>query len=549
MIEEILLCSDSAPSFLGIFDFSIAPLLLFYAYIPILLFSLGISIYIFLKNRESLVAKVLLLLAIFFSLWVLDTLILWTAAPAHIVMFWWQIIGVFEVAIFTLGIIFVTIFGRTKSLPSAYWALVSIPLVITCILLPTGFNIAFFDIDNCEGVIGPLWNFIYAFEIASIVGILLIGAWRYRESKKTEAPLRQLPYITAGLCIFLGTFAFTNISGDFTRFYEIDLIGPLGMLVFFAYLGYIMLKFKTFGIKLFATQALVGIIWLLVGALIFVNDLQIIHVIIGITTIILVPFGFLLIRSVRKEIELRTELEFANKRQQETLRFITHEVKGYLTDGAAALDAILTETFGPIAGDMKTMVGDALTKNRMAVREIQNFLRIADFKTGKVSYAIDSFDIRTALNDMLVAPSEQAKTRGLDFSFTSDEGDYTLIGDKDQLLNHVFGNLVHNAINYTPSGSVSVHLSHQGPMIRIAITDSGVGLSEDDKSVLFTEGGHGKESRAVNPHSTGYGLFIAKRIVDAHHGRMWAESEGRGKGSTFFVELPTSLSKKDFGIK
>ena len=56
---------------------------------------------------------------------------------------------------------------------------------------------------------------------------------------------------------------------------------------------------------------------------------------------------------------------------------------------------------------------------------------------------------------------------------------------------------------------------------------------------LFTAGGHGKNAIKVNVHSTGYGLFIAKEVVEAQGGKIWAESEGQGKGSTFIVEFPT----------
>jgi signal transduction histidine kinase len=248
--------------------------------------------------------------------------------------------------------------------------------------------------------------------------------------------------------------------------------------------------------------------------------------------------SYYLIRSVRKEIELRAQLEIANKRQQETLRFITHEVKGYLTDGAAALDAILSQVFGPITADMKEMVSEAMTKNRNAVREIQNFLRIADFKTGKVAYQIKPFDFKTELEKALVASEETAKNKGLTFVKDIAPGDYTMSGDADQLLNHVIGNLVNNAINYTPQGTVTVQAQRKSSSILFSVKDSGVGLTPEDKALLFTEGGHGKDSRVTNPHSTGYGLFIAKKIVDAHQGRIWAESEGRGLGSTFFVELP-----------
>jgi signal transduction histidine kinase len=71
------------------------------------------------------------------------------------------------------------------------------------------------------------------------------------------------------------------------------------------------------------------------------------------------------------------------------------------------------------------------------------------------------------------------------------------------------------------------------------VKDTGVGITEEDKARLFTEGGHGKDSQTINAHSTGYGLFIAKQITEAHGGTIRAESEGAGKGSIFVVEFPT----------
>ncbi|HEY4498786.1 MAG TPA: ATP-binding protein, partial [Candidatus Paceibacterota bacterium] len=65
-------------------------------------------------------------------------------------------------------------------------------------------------------------------------------------------------------------------------------------------------------------------------------------------------------------------------------------------------------------------------------------------------------------------------------------------------------------------------------------------ITPEDMKLLFTEGGHGKDSIKVNVHSTGYGLFIAKQIVEAHKGKIWAESEGEGRGSRFIVEFPMS---------
>ncbi|MDD4989466.1 MAG: HAMP domain-containing sensor histidine kinase, partial [Candidatus Pacebacteria bacterium] len=111
-------------------------------------------------------------------------------------------------------------------------------------------------------------------------------------------------------------------------------------------------------------------------------------------------------------------------------------------------------------------------------------------------------------------------------------------GDKEQ-LKHVVRNLIDNSIKYTPTGSVNVSLEKKDGKILFAVKDTGVGITPEDKKRLFTEGGHGAESQTINVESTGFGLFIVKGIVEAHHGRVWAESEGKGKGSQFYAEFPS----------
>jgi signal transduction histidine kinase len=120
-------------------------------------------------------------------------------------------------------------------------------------------------------------------------------------------------------------------------------------------------------------------------------------------------------------------------------------------------------------------------------------------------------------------------------------GEYFVHGDLEQ-LQHTIKNIIDNSIKYTPEGNIDIALSQQSGKILFSVKDSGVGISPEDRPRLFTEGGNGKNSRKVNVDSTGYGLYIAKKIVDTHGGRIWAESLGEGKGSTFFVELPVASS-------
>ena len=106
------------------------------------------------------------------------------------------------------------------------------------------------------------------------------------------------------------------------------------------------------------------------------------------------------------------------------------------------------------------------------------------------------------------------------------------------LSKHVVRNLIDNAVRYTPRGEVIVQLECANNKAVLHVKDSGVGITEEDKLRLFTEGGRGKESVRVNVNSTGYGLFFAKQLIEAHKGTIYAKSEGEGKGSTFTVELP-----------
>ena len=104
-------------------------------------------------------------------------------------------------------------------------------------------------------------------------------------------------------------------------------------------------------------------------------------------------------------------------------------------------------------------------------------------------------------------------------------------------LTEVVRNLVDNAIKYTLQGKITIKLEQDGSKNLFSVTGTGVGISPEDIKNLFKEGGRGKDSVKINVDSTGYGLYTVKLIVDAHHGRVWAESNGSNLGPTFYVKI------------
>ena len=113
--------------------------------------------------------------------------------------------------------------------------------------------------------------------------------------------------------------------------------------------------------------------------------------------------------------------------------------------------------------------------------------------------------------------------------------------DKEKIYT-VITNLLINAINYTPKGGkISIQSKIDKKSIVISIKDNGIGLDEKERTILFKPFGkierYGKGWDIVIG-GMGMRLFISKEIIELHNGKIWAESEGRNKGSTFYFSFP-----------
>jgi signal transduction histidine kinase len=104
-------------------------------------------------------------------------------------------------------------------------------------------------------------------------------------------------------------------------------------------------------------------------------------------------------------------------------------------------------------------------------------------------------------------------------------------------IEELFTNIINNAGKYTPSkGTITIDAVKENEMITVSITDTGIGMTEDQIEHMFDEFYKADPSRH-DFDSSGLGMSICKRIVEKHDGKIWAESPGPGKGSTFYVRL------------
>jgi signal transduction histidine kinase len=317
------------------------------------------------------------------------------------------------------------------------------------------------------------------------------------------------------------------------------------MLPFIGLISYSIYREHLFGFKVLTVQSFAYILGLLMFIEVILTREPILVVFRIALLVAVVIAGVLFARSVTKEIEQREliekqekELERINVSQENLLHFMSHEIKGYLTKSEAAFASIVEGDFGHCDPELEKLSNDALTEVRKGVDTIMDILDAASLKKGTMSLKKDSFDFREALDQVIGEQRHAAADKNLALNISADPGQYPVLGDKEKLCRHVIRNLIDNAIKYTPEGSIEVSLARVGTALRLSVKDSGVGITPEDMAHLFTEGGRGKDSIKINVHSTGFGLYIAKQIVTAHQGRIWAESAGQGRGTVFIVELP-----------
>ncbi len=490
-----------------------------------------------------------------FALWLIVNGIIWTSNNYYVVAALWTPIDYFALLFFLLLFYFfyIDIFGY-------------IPRWISVIILLTasvsfavnllgqgafGFDQAWCNMFNNEFLtIYNLW-----IGIIVLLSILGLGIYRFRKIKNNKTERVRLGIVAGSIVLFMGIFLGSEYWSSVTNVYTTELYALFTLPIFILFLTIAITSYGTFRLGDTIAKALFYIFLVFSGAQFFFVTTTASMALAVIAFLMTLSFGVLLLQSYEREAQIRAEVEKlagelqeTNTRQETLMHFIGHEVKGYLTRDASTFAALAEGDFGQLSEPLKPIVNQALTQSRDGALSVENILTASNQKKGTVSYTKEPFDLKAVAESVVEKAKLNASDKGLALTFSADDigapgfdkltTSYTFNGDKEKLGDNVFRNIIDNSINYTPSGSVTVSLKKENNKFVISIKDTGIGITPEDKKLLFTEGGHGKDSQKVNAHSTGYGLFIAKNIIEAHGGTIRAESLGAGKGSTFIVELP-----------
>ncbi len=511
-----------------------------YSHIIPALATMILGLFVLANAQSRLKANAFFLFTATFSIWLIADLINWNTNSYALLAATWAPLDYINIVFFLLLFYFVYIdLHPTPMHPGLGWLLLiagAAPFFITA----SGNAVSEFIQPVCEmGNNEFLTTYKLGLELTILAATLLLSiarmwtVWTSDPEERTRVAL-----IGGSIFLFMGIFALAEYESVQTEVYEIMLYSLFSLPIFILVLTLVITNYQTFRLGGAAIKILFYVFLALAGTQFFFAGDITEFLLASMSFFVVVALGLMLFRSNEREIQFRQQLEMANRQQESLLHFISHEVKGFLTKNQAGFASIVEGDFGDVSQPLRTMAQAALADTRKGVTTVMDILSASDLQKGTVEFKKEPFDFKKLVEDAVSDFTPTLKEKGLSLQTLLGEGDFTCNGDKQKISRHVIRNLIDNSIKYTPQGSITIALKRQNGSLRFSIEDTGVGITPDDIRHLFTEGGKGKDSLKVNVDSTGFGLFIAKQITEAHGGSIRAESKGMGQGSTFVVELP-----------
>lgn len=540
-------CNFDGPTYL-LFSSNVAPLV-HYSHIPITIISLILGFFILFQNRKGLPNRILFCLTLAFSAWVFLDSVFWASNRSDVIMFVWSLQILFEPIVYISALYLVYVLIKKEDISFNKKLLIALIYLPVIVFVPTKYSLSGFDVATCLSNEGPIAiYYTYAIEILYTLWIIGFSVREYIKGKTKEAK-QEILLLTAGTILLLLAFSFGNIISSFTEDWKFAQIGLFAMPVFIGFLVYSIVKYGTFNIKLFSSIALVCALGALSFAQIFVQSLQVFHIVAAATFVLVVVFGITLIRSIVKDVRNQLHIAELNKARSDFLYIASHQLRTPVTVIKGNLSVLVEGDYDDATVEQRHEVYNSMFHKANKLTNVVNGILAAshmdNFEEFKMSndVTIKDVDVRALTKEICENLKDKAdeKKIELDYSSVISSTQPIIVKGSDNYLEQAISNLLDNAINYTQQGFVRVALSQTNNRLTLQITDSGIGIPVEDQSRLFGKFERGKNARNAYTDGSGLGLFVVKKVVEAHPGgRISFKSEGEGKGTTFIVELKTS---------
>lgn len=258
----------------------------------------------------------------------------------------------------------------------------------------------------------------------------------------------------------------------------------------------------------------------------------------------------------REELETAyRDLKSAQKLRENLAAMLVHDLRTPLTTMLASLDLLQSDGFGSLEALQLEMIAMCARSGQHLLSLVNELLDIGKLEAGQMQLQRAEVAIPTLIESAVAHVVGQARSSNTRVEIEV-EPTLPLLSVDDDLMRRVLINLLGNAVKFTRMGSEVIIAAHRqaqeaGEAIVFSVRDQGEGIAADDQERIFDKFAqvetHANGQKVSKRHaSTGMGLTFCKLAVEAHHGRIWVESE-IGEGSTFFVAIDCGPSDSSDG--
>ncbi|MBD3244656.1 MAG: hypothetical protein GF335_01550, partial [Candidatus Moranbacteria bacterium] len=250
-------------------------------------------------------------------------------------------------------------------------------------------------------------------------------------------------------------------------------------------------------------------------------------------------------QATKKLQKANIKLKKLDATKTEFLSIASHQLRTPLTSIKGFSSLLLNNGYGKLNDKQRKTIEKIFISNERLITLVEDLLNISRMEQGRLEYEFEKLNIKELLKEIVGVLSIQASHKDLYLKFKDEikEQKEVLIKADKKKLTEVISNLIDNAVKYTQQGGIIVKLSRKNKnTILIEVIDTGIGIDPKEKDKIFEKFGRGDDIEAMHSGGAGLGLFIVKKLTEAHGGKVFVESEGKGKGTTFGLELPVASS-------
>jgi PAS domain S-box-containing protein len=231
-------------------------------------------------------------------------------------------------------------------------------------------------------------------------------------------------------------------------------------------------------------------------------------------------------------------LEYASKTKSEFLANMSHELRTPLNSIIGFSELLQDSAMTKLEEKQLHYLDNVITSSKFLLNLINDILDLSRVEAGKIELVIEKISLPVIMNDVLTLMKEKAFKHKVNLKQELDP-ELTHIDVDPQRFKQIMFNLLSNSVKFSKpeGGTITIKSKKEEDMVRISVSDTGIGIREEDIGKLFTEFEQLDSGITKQYGGTGLGLAISKKLIELHGGRIWVESKV-GEGSTFTFTLP-----------